>query len=181
MTHTDHPPTERDEAWFDDLFREHAGAVLRFVVRRAGSVEAEDLTADVLTTAWRRRDAVPDGHELAWLYRTAGFVVANHHRKGRPTPVETVPEPDDGAASVEHVVLDDLEVREAFATLSAKDREVLLLAAWEGLRGEALAEVLGTSRSAADTALSRARRRLREAWEAPGGATQGARPGPSAT
>ncbi len=36
--------------------------------------------------------------------------------------------------------------------------------AWEGLTGEALAEVLGVSRGGADAALSRARARLREIW-----------------
>ena len=81
-----------DAAWFEALVREHATAVHRFLVRRAGRDEAEDLAADVLTTAWRRRADVPDGAELPWLYRTAGFVVANHRRKGRPVPVGDVPD-----------------------------------------------------------------------------------------
>ena len=75
-----------------DARPEHATAVHRFVVRRAGRDEAEDLAADVLTVAWRRRADVPDGAELPWLYRTAGFVVANHRRKGRPVPVGDVPD-----------------------------------------------------------------------------------------
>lgn len=106
----------------------------------------------------------PGGHELPWLYRTAGFLVANHHRKGRPTPVETLPDEAD-RSSVEHVVVSDLEVRAVFATLSLRDRQVLLLAAWEGLRGDGLAEALGISRGGADAALSRARARLRDAWQ----------------
>jgi len=46
----------------------------------------------------------------------------------------------------------------------ARDRQILLLNAWEGLDGAALAGVLGISRGGADAALSRARSRLREAW-----------------
>ena len=154
---------DRAAPWFDELFRAHAATVYRFVARRAGRDEADDLTAETFVVAWRRRVDVPEGHELPWLYRTAGFLVANHHRKARPTPVETLPD-DVDPTSLENVVIADLEVRAAFATLAPRDREILLLVAWEGLHGEALAEVLGISRGGADAALSRARARLREAW-----------------
>ena len=49
--------------------------------------------------------------------------------------------------------------------LDARDRQVLVLNAWEGLSGDDLAAVLGISRGGADAALSRARARLREQWE----------------
>ncbi|WP_454049706.1 RNA polymerase sigma factor [Cellulomonas sp. Marseille-Q8402] len=155
----------RDEAWFDDLFQRHAVAVHRYLLRRGAGPDAEDLAADVLTTAWRRRSELPDGMELAWLYRTAGYVLANHRRKGRPVPVAEVPdEPDPSDPAVQAVR--DERVREVLARLSARDRQVLLLTAWEGLSGDDLALVLGVSRGGADAALSRARARLREAWVA---------------
>ncbi|WP_448631188.1 RNA polymerase sigma factor [Cellulomonas soli] len=155
-----------DAAWFEGLVRAHGTAVHRYLLRRVGAAgrdEAEDLAADVLTVAWRRRDDVPDGAELPWLYRTAGFVLANHRRKGRPVPVAEVPdEIDDADPAV--LVVEDAQVRAALAALSARDRQVLLLHAWEGLTGAALAEVLGVGRGGADAALSRARARLREVW-----------------
>lgn len=158
------PP--RDDAWFEAVFREHATSVLRYFVRRAGRDDAEDLTADVLAVAWRRRDDVPRGAELPWLYRTAGFVLANHRRKGRPTPVDSVPEEavdDDDPATL---AVSDERVREVLGALSPRDRRILLLHAWEGLTGDELAEVLGVSLGGADAALSRARARLREVWAA---------------
>lgn len=157
----------RDDAWFDALFRAHAGAVHRYFARRAPADDVQDLTADVLVTAWRRRDDVPEGAELPWLYRTAGFVLANHRRKGRPVPVEHVPDEVDDADPA-HLVLADEEVRTALAGLSARDRRVLLLHAWEGLSGEELGAVLGVGRGGADAALSRARARLRAAFAAAG-------------
>ncbi|MFC7877732.1 sigma-70 family RNA polymerase sigma factor [Isoptericola sp. NPDC057391] len=156
-----------DTAWFDDLFAAHAGAVHRYLVRRlpAGGADAEDLAADVLATAWRRRADVPRGAELPWLYRTAGFVLANHRRKARPTPVAVVPEvPDDVDPAT--LAVDDDRVRTVLARLSPRDRQVLLLVAWDGVGGDELAEVLGVSRGGADAALSRARARLRAAWDA---------------
>src|SRR5665648_1210222 len=77
----------RDDAWFDGLFRAHSTALFRYFVRRGAGGDAQDLAADVLVTAWRRREDVPDGAELPWLYRTAGYTLANHRRKGRPIPV----------------------------------------------------------------------------------------------
>jgi RNA polymerase sigma-70 factor (ECF subfamily) len=155
--------TPHDAAWFEALVRQHATAVHRFMVRRAGRDEAEDLAADVLTVAWRRRADVPDGAELPWLYRTAGFVVANHRRKGRPIPVGDVPDEVDSDDPAVRAIQEE-RVREVLGALSPRDREILLLNAWEGLTGDALAQVLDIGRGGADAALSRARARLREAW-----------------
>lgn len=170
--------TAHDDAWFDALFHEHAAAVHRYFVRRLPASsggradDAEDLAAEVLATAWRRRDDVPAGAELPWLYRTAGFVLANHRRKLRALPLAVVPdEPDD--VDPESMTIDDDRVRRVLARLTPRDRRILLLVAWDGLDGAALAEVLGVSRGGADAALSRARARLRVAWDEE---TDGSRP-----
>lgn len=155
----------RDDAWFDALYREHATSVHRYFVRRAPADDAEDLAAEVLATAWRRRDDVPAEAVLPWLYRTAGFVLANHRRKQVPLPVEQVPDAaEDGDPALAAVADDD--VRVALAALSERDRQILVLHAWEGLGGAELAAVLGISRGGADAALSRARARLAAAWPA---------------
>lgn len=153
----------RDDAWFEALFRAHAEAVHRYVRRRCAPSDAQDLTADVLLVAWRRRQDVPEGAELPWLYRTASYVLANHHRKGRPVPVEHLPEESADVDPADLAVTDD-EVRAVLAALSPRDRRILLLHAWEGLDGDGLAEVLQISRGGADAALSRARARLRAVW-----------------
>jgi len=153
----------RDDAWFDGLFRAHATPVYRYLLRRGAGQDAHDLTADVLVTAWRRREDIPEGAELPWLYTTARYTLANHRRKGRPIPVADVPEGVDDADPAALSIADE-EVREVLAALSPRDRQVLLLHAWEGLDGDGLADVLGISRGGADAALSRARARLRQAW-----------------
>ena len=153
----------RDDAWVEGLFRAHSTAVYRYFARRAPLDDAQDLTADVLATAWRRREDVPAGAELPWLYTTAGYVLANHRRKGRPVPVEVVPEEPQDADPADLTLVDE-EVRSVLAALSPRDRRILLLHAWEGLDGDQLAAALGISRGGADAALSRARARLRQVW-----------------
>lgn len=163
---TEEPPA-RDAAWFEALTRTHARAIVRYFARRAPRDDAEDLAAEVLLTAWRRRADVPAEAELPWLYRTAGYVLANYRRKRTELLVAELPERP-GAARVgtdpEVSALFDAELRGALAAVSPRDREIILLHAWEGLDGTQLAAVLGISRSGADAALSRARKRLREAW-----------------
>lgn len=154
---------ERDEAWFDDLFRAHAVALYRYFVRRGPRGDAEDLTADVLATAWRRRADMPVDAELTWLYRTAGFVLANHQRKRRPMPVAELPEDIDDCDPAALACTDE-SVRDVLAALTPRDRRILLLHAWDGLDADQLADVLQITRGGADAALSRARARLREAW-----------------
>lgn len=157
--------TQRDDTWFEALFRDHATAVFRYLARRGAGDDAEDLTADVFATAWRRRHDLPEGVELAWLYQTAAYLLANFRRKGRPVPVADPPEEVDHADPVLSAVRDD-EVRRVLAALTDRDRRILLLNAWDGVSGDDLAAVLGISRGGADAALSRARARLREAWDA---------------
>ncbi|SDT08694.1 RNA polymerase sigma factor [Microterricola viridarii] len=161
------PAASRDDgAWFTAVVREHGAALVRYFARRGPRQDAEDLAAEVFATAWRRRGDVPTDAVLPWLYRTAGFTLANHRRKLVDLPVDEVPET--GSVRVgddpELSLLFDAELRGALASVGERDRHILLLNAWEGLDGVELAEVLGISRSGADAALSRARKRLRDAW-----------------
>lgn len=157
----------RDAAWFDQLFAEHAVSVHRYFVRRAPRQEAEDLAAEVFAVAWRRRQHIPEDFVLPWLYRTASYVLSNHRRKPTLTLLADYgSESEERRASIDpaELVMEDDEVREALSRLSARDRKVLMLHAWEGLDGEGLAKALGLTRGGAAAALSRARARLREAW-----------------
>jgi RNA polymerase sigma-70 factor, ECF subfamily len=63
-------------------------------------------------------------------------------------------------ASAEEAVAEREESLAALAALSAADRELVLLVAWDGLTAEQAAEVLGISRNALAVRLHRARRRL---------------------
>jgi RNA polymerase sigma-70 factor (ECF subfamily) len=163
-------PDPRDATWFDGFFAQHATAIHRYFVRRADRSDVEDLSAEVFATAWRRRDKIPQGFELPWLYKTSSFVLANHRRKPTLTLIADYGTGEEGARTSRSVdpadlVMEDDQVRRAMSRLSARDRTVLMLHAWEGLDGEGLAHALGLTRGGAAAALSRARARLREAWD----------------
>ena len=155
---------EYDHAWFAQLFKENAQLISRFLYRRTQHDAVEDLTAETFATAWRKREDIPVGMEVQWLYKTAGFLAANHNRKKSAITVEEFPE-------IQHdsdpalVVIEDAVLRTAFFRLSEKDRKVLVLAAWEGQSAEQIAKVLDITPNAAAVALSRARARFSKSFE----------------
>ena len=157
----------------DAIVEAHAVDVHRYLRRRlAGSADpvfdADDLTAEVFVVAWRRRADIPD-EALPWLYGVARRVLANHRRRRIDIPVDPVDagglEDADALEGTDpaELVTDDAVLAQAWLTLSARDREVLRLAAWEGLDGAGLAAALGIGVGGAGAALSRARTRLAEA------------------
>jgi RNA polymerase sigma-70 factor (ECF subfamily) len=148
---------------FEELFERHALDVYRYISRRHIGNDSQDLTSDVFVIALQKTESIPSGSELPWLYRTAWNVLANAHRKNDPIPAQfdlTEIEPD-----CADVVITNDQLNRSWQKLPQKDREVLRLAAWEGLSGKELATTLGISEGGAGAALSRARANLRKAWE----------------
>ena len=119
------------EERFRAMFARHHPAVLAYAARRIGRSDAADAAAETFTVAWRRLARVPEEPAtLPWLYGVARNVVRNHLRArrraerlamrqaGEPGPAPTVSDP---------------EILEALGRLDRNDREILMLAAWEGL------------------------------------------------
>ena len=128
---------------------------------RTKAEDVEDLAADLFALAWQKRDSIPKGLELPWLYKSARYLIANHNRKqqGRTSILATLSEPY-SAPSAESIALADLELAEAWKSLSVKEREILALWAFEGLEPKQLAVTLEKSENACAIALSRAKSKL---------------------
>jgi RNA polymerase sigma-70 factor (ECF subfamily) len=156
------------EESFRRMFSRHYGAVFAYAARRVGWDEAADCTAEVFTVAWRKHHSVPDEPQaLLWLYGVARKVVSNQLRSRRRRDrlaAEAAATPRLGWSDDEPADLDA-----ALAGLGEDDREVLMLAAWEGLTPTQMGRVLGCSANAASVRLHRARGRLSAAWDSTGG------------
>lgn len=150
-----------ESAEFSNLYRDHLLDITKFIARRVDPSQVEDLAADLFEVAWRKRDDIPQGFELAWLYKTARYLISNFRRKqsGRAQQMFLLSEPD-SAPSAESVALADLSLASAWRKLSPQQQEVLALSAWDGLAPDQLAKVLGVSVNAANVRLSRARSAL---------------------
>jgi RNA polymerase sigma factor (sigma-70 family) len=155
-------PQVRRQERFERLFDDNYGAVAGYARRRAALGDADDVVAETFLTAWRRLEEVP-AEAKPWLLGVARRVLANQRRAAGRRAALT-----DRVANEPQTVLHVPEGRpivRALASLSEGDREVLLLAAWDGLSSEEAAASLGCSKAAAQVRLHRAKRRLRTALE----------------
>ena len=154
-----------EEQDFEQLYGLHAGAVRGYAMRRCDPETADDVVADVFLVAWRRRGELSD-EPLPWLLGIARLVLANHargqSRRGRLQD-RLAAEP---AAPAQVDSKDAAHLKAALARLSERDRELLLLMAWEGLELRQAAEVLGVRPNTLAVRFHRARRRLSAALEA---------------
>jgi RNA polymerase sigma factor (sigma-70 family) len=133
----DVPAEERLRRLYEAAWR----PVLAYALRRTPSAdEAADILMETFTIAWVHLSEVPEGDSaVLWLYATARGAIANATRRqqrrlrlseraatelNRAAPAEA-----DAAPAHE----DALVATAALGLLDDEDRELLMLAAWEGL------------------------------------------------
>lgn len=150
---------------FEALYVAHAAAVARYARRRADEQAAADVVSEVFVVAWRRFDDVPQD-ALPWLLGCARRVLWHHHRaqQRRGRLLERLKSA--APRAVVSLELPDTVLACGLATLSERDREALLLTAWEGLTTDQAARVLGCSAQAFRVRAHRARQRLADAMYA---------------
>jgi RNA polymerase sigma-70 factor, ECF subfamily len=153
------------QARFEAVYAAHNAAVRTYVRRRVDSQDADDVVADVFVIAWRRLREVPED-PLPWLLGVARRVMANRWRGATRAAAlrdRMIFERPRSAPSVSMSPGSSQEVLRALSTMREKDRETLLLVAWEGLAPAQAAAVLGVSPNTFSARLSRARRRFERA------------------
>lgn len=152
---------------FRSLYLSARPRILAYALRRVATAEdVADVVAETFAIAWRRLDDVPEDDEaLLWLYVTARHVLANEARgaQRRSSLVARIGSVfAEQEATVAPIDEGALLAIAALRALGDEDREMLMLAAWEGLDSDAIGRVLGCSPTAARIRLHRARRRLAE-------------------
>jgi RNA polymerase sigma-70 factor, ECF subfamily len=152
------PENDSRQARFAELYGALRGRVWAYAARRVGVDAADDVTAETFMTAWRKLDDLPP-EPLPWLYGVARHVVLRWYAaRERDVAARLALEKERSAAeSSEH---GHSNLWQAWRLLSAADREVLALVAWEGLRVGEAARVLGCSSPVFSVRLHRARRRF---------------------
>jgi RNA polymerase sigma-70 factor (ECF subfamily) len=162
------------ERRLEELHAAHYGAVRAYALRRTDPHAAQEVVAEVFVVAWRRLDDVPTD-ALPWLFGVARRVLANqrrgaarrdalHDRLAEQAAIETPSPPT--RDPLDRLAGDAAHVHAALARLTDRDREALLLVAWEGLEPAVAARAYGCSRATFAVRLHRARRRLAAALAA---------------
>ena len=164
----------REPERFAVLFDRHAPHIHRYLSRRAGRQVADNLVAETFLAAFAKRDRYDLGHPDArpWLYGIATNLVGQHRRdqvrQYKITQAAAAAEPEvpghadkvaaDVTAQAMHALLEG-----ALAALSAGDRDVLLLIAWEQLTYQEVSRALAIPVGTVQSRLHRARTKVRQA------------------
>ncbi len=162
---------ENREARFRVLFEAGRSRLGSYTLRRTASPEdAADILAETFLIAWRRLEDVPEGEAgILWLYATARHLLANQRRgqqRERLLVERLASELGKAVAQTDPIDHSSLDAARVLASLSAEDREILMLAGWEGLDSREIGAVLGCSAVAARIRLHRARGRMTAAASA---------------
>jgi RNA polymerase sigma factor (sigma-70 family) len=149
-----------------DAFRRHYRFVFRTIAAMGVPLDhVDDAVQDVFMTAHRRRADFEVGRpEKGWLFGIARGVARNHRRKVRKRPPALPPssagpehtEPD----SQLHVSREVELVKQFLAKLSAKHRDVFVLAHVHGMTAPEIASTVGIKLNTVYSRLRVARQRF---------------------
>lgn len=160
-------PQDDARAAFEQLFRDTRTDLLAYIVRRSESAEdAADVLAETYLVAWRKLDAIPTGERARlWLFGVARNLLLKgaSRRRSRHALVERLAG-ELRSAQPPHTPGEHAQsaaLRAALAALPERQREVVMLTAWEGLTPKQIADVTGTPVNIVRVRLHRARTRLK--------------------
>ena len=154
------------EERFVELWRAYGPRVLAYALRHTDADTAQDVLAETFLVAWRRIGDVP-ADPLPWLLVVARHTVANLRRSAArqarvAAELQRLHEVAEPAAAADVPATERAAVLARLAGLTSREREALLLLAWDGLTPQQAARVAGCSLPAFHVRLFRARRRLRD-------------------
>jgi len=156
-----------DRVEFERLFRDTRDDLMAYLVSRCRDPQqAADLFSETYLIAWQKLSSVPSGeHARLWLFGVARNLSLKGFRQRRIADalVERLGAELLVAASAETVVDENADeaLHAALGALPERDREILLLTAWEGLTPSQIATVVETSANVVRVRLHRARARVK--------------------
>lgn len=154
----------RPQRDFEEIFNDCYEHVYRYAARRVAPEAVQDVVSDTFLIAWRRHVEL-DGEPLPWLLGIARRVAATQRRGSarRDALRERLRSEHAPSFTASGGETHDPQLALALASLRERDREALMLVAWDGLDHRTAATVMGCSTGSLTVRLHRARRRLAHA------------------
>ena len=153
------------------LFVTYHAMLVRYLTRRLGDRDwAEEVAQETFVRALRQETIV---NERAWVFAVAHNLVRDgarrdarnrRHLELMAAEARDIEEEEPAVEQTLERAQDLARARRALEALSERDRQALLLKE-EGLDYQEIADVLQIEKSSVGTTLSRARRRLADAYE----------------
>lgn len=149
-----------------DLTRRMVPMVLRYASRMLGDgAEAEDVAQEAMLRLWRIAPEWRQGEAkvTTWLYRVVTNLCTDRLRRRRWVDLDGIPEPPDGAASVQ-AGLEEAErqtaLNDALQVLPERQRQAVVLRHIEGMANPEIANVMEIGVEAVESLTARGKRAL---------------------
>ena len=156
-----------DREHFERLYDSYERQVHAYCARRTLGHDAGDAASETFLVAWRRLSQVPDEPDtLPYLYGIASKVLSNQRRSEGRRARLLVKLSGLGVTPVEDPVTvigrndEQRRVEQAVRRLRPKDREIVMLYAWEELPRKQIAQMMGMTKGAIDQRIHRSYKRL---------------------
>ncbi|GAB2461721.1 RNA polymerase sigma factor [Jatrophihabitans fulvus] len=156
-----------DAGDFAEVYDRCAPRVYAYARRHCEAADAPDVVSDTFLVAWRRWDDVPRDDPLPWLLVVARNTIRTLRRSAlrrdsltAAVRLQAIAAAGPAGQGADDRTVDRDAVLRALASLTDREREAVLLVAWDGLTNSAAARVAGCSQRAFEVRLSRARARL---------------------
>jgi RNA polymerase sigma-70 factor (ECF subfamily) len=170
---------EGDLAKLGLLFERYHVPLFDFLSRVTGDRQAaEDLVQDIFVRVLKYRATYrDDGSFETWVYRIARNARADYFRTRRPAEplaADAFERPESGAGPARQLeaTRERARLRRALMLLREDKRELIVLARFQGMKHDRIAELLGIEVGAVKVRIHRALRELREIFlELPDGNT----------
>lgn len=156
---------------FAELYDRHAPVIYRYAARRAGDFAADDVTSETFLTAWQELESYDLARDDArpWLFGIATNLLRRHHRSeakvlktaAKAAAREPVVDASDQIAAQVDATAMTGRIAGTLRSMTAIDRETLLLYAWADLTYEGIALAMDVPVGTVRSRLNRARRVLR--------------------
>jgi RNA polymerase sigma-70 factor, ECF subfamily len=159
-----------DEAAFAELMRRYKRPVVNFVYRMLGdAAEADDIAQEVFVRVYQHIGSYrPRMKFSTWLFTLARNAVIDQLRWRKRHPTESLELIERSAASTEAGVVEQVATREigehiasAVATLPEDQKTALILAEYNGLSYDEIAQIMRCSEKSVEARLYRAKQTLR--------------------
>jgi RNA polymerase sigma-70 factor, ECF subfamily len=157
----------RDPGAWTEIYRSAYPRLYAYARRRLPSTEtAEDAVSETMSRAVAGigRYRGEGGGLMAWLYGILRNVVLDAQNAGRRFSRDAAPDVvADGADPIDHLLRDEdaVRVRQAFATLSPAEQEIVELRVVSGLRADAVGGIVGRRSGAIRMVQNRALAKMR--------------------
>jgi RNA polymerase sigma-70 factor (ECF subfamily) len=153
------------------LYDRHASIIYRYAARRAGEFAADDVTSETFLVAWEQLETFDLDREDArpWLFGIATNLLRRHHRAeakvlkaaAKAASREAVSDDSDRIAAQVDASVATGRIAGTLKSMTAIDRETLLLYAWADLTYAGIALAMDVPVGTVRSRLNRARRALR--------------------